>query len=47
MHGTVYPWNRTGKIKYIVTPGGWTRISRSEILRITREMQNGLEMLQE
>jgi len=44
---TVYRWIRTGRLKYIVTPGGRKRISRSEIERIAREIQNNLEMLRE
>lgn len=37
---TVYRWIRTGKLKYIVTPGGRKRISRAEILRFAQEVQN-------
>jgi predicted site-specific integrase-resolvase len=42
---TVYRWIRTGRLKYIVTPAGRKRISRSEILRIAQEMQANPEML--
>jgi hypothetical protein len=44
---TVYRWIRTGRLKYIVTPGGRKRITRSEIERIAREIQNDPEMLRE
>jgi predicted site-specific integrase-resolvase len=44
---TVYRWIRTGRLKYIVTPGGRKRITRSEIGRIAREIQNNPEMLRE
>jgi excisionase family DNA binding protein len=36
---TVYGWIRKGKIRYVLTPGNQKRIPRSEIERITREMQ--------
>jgi excisionase family DNA binding protein len=36
---TIYGWIRKGKIKYVVTPGGQKRIPRSEVERITLEMQ--------
>jgi predicted site-specific integrase-resolvase len=44
---TVYRWIRTGRIKYIVTPGGRKRITRSEILRIAQEVQANPDMLKE
>jgi predicted site-specific integrase-resolvase len=44
---TVYRWVRTGRLEYIVTPGGRKRIIRSEIERIAREIQNNPEMLNE
>jgi len=36
---TVLGWIRSGKIKYVLTPGGQKRIPRAEVERITREMQ--------
>jgi predicted site-specific integrase-resolvase len=44
---TVCRWIRTGRLEYIVTPGGRERIARSEIERIAREIQNNPEMLRE
>jgi predicted site-specific integrase-resolvase len=44
---TVYRWIRTGRLKYIVTPGGRKRITRSEILRIAQEVQANPELLKE
>jgi predicted site-specific integrase-resolvase len=44
---TVYRWIRTGRIKYIVTPGGRKRITRSEILRIAKELQDNPNKLTE
>lgn len=44
---TVCRWIRTGRLKYIVTPGGRKRITCSEIERIAREIPNNPEMLQE
>jgi|WetSurMetagenome_2_1015567.scaffolds.fasta_scaffold241851_2 predicted site-specific integrase-resolvase len=44
---TVYRWIRTGRLKYIVTPGGRKRITRSEILRIAQEVQANPEVLME
>ena len=44
---TVYRWIRTGRLKYIVTPGGRKRITRSEILRIAQEVQANPDMLKE
>jgi predicted site-specific integrase-resolvase len=44
---TVYRWIRTGRLKYIVTPGGWKRITRSETLRIAQEVQADPDMLKE
>lgn len=37
---TVYGWIRTGKIKYVRTPGGQKRIPRAEVERITQEIQH-------
>lgn len=40
---TVYRWIQEGKIRYVLTPGGQQkRITRSEVERITREMQEKL-----
>ena len=39
---TVYGWIRTGKIKYVLTPGNQKRIPRTEVERITMEMQEKL-----
>lgn len=36
---TVQNWIRSGKIRYIVTPGGHRRIPKSEIEKITQEMR--------
>jgi excisionase family DNA binding protein len=37
---TVYRWIQEGKIRYVRSPGGQQkRITRSEVERITREMQ--------
>jgi len=36
---TVYGWIRTGKLKYVLTPGGQKRIPRAEVERITQELQ--------
>lgn len=36
---TVYGWMRDGKIKYVLTPGNQKRVPRTEVERITREMQ--------
>ena len=44
---TVYRWFQTGRLKYIVTPGGRKRISRAEILRIAQELQANPDMLKE
>jgi len=44
---TVYRWIHTGRLKYIVTPGGRKRITRSEILRIAQELQANPDILRE
>jgi predicted site-specific integrase-resolvase len=44
---TVYRRIRTGRLKYIVTPGGRKRITRSEILRIAQELQASPDLLTE
>ncbi|MBB1010313.1 helix-turn-helix domain-containing protein [Dietzia sp. SLG510A3-3B2-2] len=31
---TLYRWIRTGHVKYVVLPNGWTRIPRDEAIRL-------------